>query len=134
MDPLIRQAALKLKLHCGGSARALTKLDSSDCMDQDNPQVVLKHLKVQRVVSLISPMQLYNDATAIIVDPTRKTTRSFVLMGPLERLSSARFSRPLDLSQSIYVVIPHIISLIAITFICFGVSYAVFMRQEIRSV
>jgi ABC-2 type transport system permease protein len=39
----------------------------------------------------------------------------------------------LALSQSIYVVIPHIISLIAITFICFGVSYAVFMRQEIRS-
>ena len=96
--------------------------------------MVLKHLKVQRVVSLISPMQLYNDATAIIVDPTRKTTRSFVLMGPLERLSSARFSRPLDLSQSIYVVIPHIIGLIAITVICFGMSYTVFMSQEIRSV
>jgi len=78
-------------------------------------------------------MQLYNDSTAIIIDPTRKTTRSFVLMGRLERLSSSRFERPLALSQSIYVVIPHIISLIAITFICFGVSYAVFMRQEIRS-
>jgi ABC-type transport system involved in multi-copper enzyme maturation permease subunit len=31
------------------------------------------------------------------------------------------------------VVIPHVISLIAITFIFFGISYAVFMRQEIRS-
>jgi ABC-2 type transport system permease protein len=39
----------------------------------------------------------------------------------------------LDLSQGIYVVIPHIISLIAITVICFGVSYTVFMRQEIRA-
>ena len=39
----------------------------------------------------------------------------------------------LALAQSIYVVIPHIISLIAITVICFGVSYTVFMRQEIRS-
>jgi hypothetical protein len=117
MDLLIRQAALRFKLHFGGPARALTKLDSSDCMDQDNPQVMLKHLKVQRVVSLISPMQLYNAATAIIIDPTRKTTRSFVLMGPMERLSLSKFNRPLALAQSIYVVIPHIISLIAITVI-----------------
>jgi len=101
---------------------------------QRDPERLMKHLKVQRMVSLISPMQLYNDSTAIIVDPTRKTTRSLVLMGPLERLSSARFQRPLMLSQSIYVVIPHLISLIAITFICFGVSYAVFMKQEIRSI
>ena len=101
---------------------------------QRDPERLMKHLKVQRMVSLISPMQLYNDSTAIIVDPTRKTTRSLVLMGPLERLSSARFERPLMLSQSIYVVIPHLISLIAITVICFGVSYAVFMKQEIRSI
>ena len=101
---------------------------------QRDPERLMKHLKVQRMVSLISPMQLYNDSTAIIVDPTRKTTRSLVLMGPLERLSSARFQRPLMLSQSIYVVIPHLITLIAITFICFGVSYAVFMKQEIRSI
>jgi ABC-2 type transport system permease protein len=94
----------------------------------------MKHMRLQRIVSLFSPMQLYSDSTTIIIDPTRKTTRSLVLMGPLERLSSARFARPLDLSQSVYVVIPHLISLIATTVICFGVSYAVFMRQEIRSV
>jgi ABC-2 type transport system permease protein len=99
----------------------------------ENPEMLMKRIRVQRAVSLISPMQLYNDSTAIIIDPMRKTTRPFVLMGPLERLSSARFERPLALFQSIHVVIPHMISLIAITFICFGVSYAVFMKQEIRS-
>jgi ABC-2 type transport system permease protein len=112
-------------------ANAVVPLDQTN---QDNPEVVMKHMRLQRIVSLFSPMQLYSDSTAIIIDPTRKTTRSLVLMGPLERLSSARFARPLDLSQSVYVVIPHLISLIAITVICFGVSYAVFMRQEIRSV
>jgi len=112
-------------------ANAVVPIDQGN---QNNPQVVLKHVKVQRVVSLFSPMQLYNDSTAIIVDPTRKTTQSLVLMGPMERLSLSRFDRPLALAQSIYVVIPHIISLIAITVICFAVSYTVFMRQEIRSV
>jgi len=112
-------------------ASAMVPLDHTT---RGDPERLMKHLKVRRMVSLISPMQLYNDSTAIIVDPTRKTTRSLVLMGPLERLSSARFERPLMLSQSIYVVIPHLISLIAITVICFGVSYAVFMKQEIRSI
>ncbi|NVM26474.1 MAG: ABC transporter permease [Desulfobacterales bacterium] len=110
-------------------ANSLVPLDT-----QEDPERLMRHLRVQRVVSLISPMQLYNDSTAIIIDPMRKTTRSLVLMGPIERLSSARFRRPLALSQSIYVVLPHMITLIAITFICFGVSYAVFMRQEIRSI
>jgi ABC-2 type transport system permease protein len=88
----------------------------------------------ERNVSLLSPMTLYDDSTATIIDPMRKTTGSLVLMGALERLSSQRFTRPLSLSQSIYIVLPHIITLIAITFICFGVSYYVFMRQEIRPI
>jgi ABC-2 type transport system permease protein len=96
-------------------------------------EMMMKKIRIERAVSLTSPMQLYNDSTAIIIDPMRKTTQSLVLMGPIERLSSARFERPLTLSQSIYVVVPHVISLIAITVIFFGISYAVFMRQEIRS-
>jgi len=101
---------------------------------KEDPELFMKHIRIQRIVSLISPMQHYNDSTAVIISPMRKTTGPLVLMGPIERLSSERFKRPLALSESIYVVIPHIITLIAITFICFGVSYAVFMRQEIRSI
>jgi ABC-2 type transport system permease protein len=100
---------------------------------QEDPELLMKRIRIERSISLTSPMQLYNDSTAIIIDPMRKTTQSLVLMGPIERLSSSRFERPLALSQSIYVVIPHMISLIAISVIFFGVSYAVFMRQEIRS-
>jgi ABC-2 type transport system permease protein len=99
----------------------------------EDPELFMKKMRIERGISLISPMQLYNDSTSIIINPMRKTTQSMVLMGPIERISSARFQRPLALSQSIYVVIPHMISLIAISVIFFGISYAVFMRQEIRS-
>jgi ABC-2 type transport system permease protein len=78
-------------------------------------------------------MELYSEATATVIDPMRKTTKSLVLMGPMERLSSARFQNPLTLSQSILVVWPYIVSLVALTLVCFGLSYGVFMRQEIRS-
>ncbi|MDP1993137.1 MAG: hypothetical protein Q8K00_19140, partial [Syntrophales bacterium] len=59
--------------------------------------------------------------------------RSFIMMGPLERLSLSRFQNPLPLMQSVVIVAPFLISLIAITFVCFGICYMVFMRQEIRS-
>lgn len=97
-------------------------------------EAVVRHARVQEVVRLFSPMELYSDATATVIDPMRKTTRSLVLMGPMERLLSNRFQNPLPLSQSILVVWPYIVSLIAITLLCFGFSYGVFMRQEIRSV
>jgi len=99
-----------------------------------DPNVLIKHEQVQRTVSLFSPMNLYNDATTTILDPTRKTTKGLVLMGPLERLSLSRFQNPLPLLQSLIIVAPYLISIVAITFLCFGVCYLVFMRQEIRTV
>ncbi len=93
----------------------------------------MKNERIQRVVSLVSPMTLYGDATSTILDPLRKTPRSFVLMGPMERLSLSRFQNPLPLLQSVVIVAPYLISLLAITCVCFGICYWVFMRQEIRS-
>jgi len=54
-------------------------------------------------------------------------------MGPMERLSISRFQNPLPLSESIYIVFPHLICLFAITLVCFAISYASFLRQEVRS-
>ena len=96
-------------------------------------EMFIKNERIQRAASLFSPMTLYGDATSTILDPLRKTPRSFVLMGPLERLSLSRFQNPLPLQQSVVIVAPFLISLIAITCLCFGICYWVFMRQEIRS-
>ncbi len=101
--------------------------------DENNPEALIQRAQLEKALSLTSPMKLYTDSTATIIDPMRKTTRTIVSMGMLERLSIARFSGPLPLSQSVLVVLPYIISLIAITLVCFAVSYTIFMRQEIRS-
>ena len=101
---------------------------------ESGPEAVLQHAEIQKAFTLVSPMQLYTEGTATIIDPLKKTTRSLVLVGPMERLSLTRFSGPLPLGQSIIVVFPYLIFLVAITVICFAVSYTVFMRQEVRSV
>lgn len=99
-----------------------------------DPEIVIKHERIQRITSLFSPMTLYSDATTTILDPMRKTTRSLILMGPLERISMSRFQNPLPLMQSLFIVTPHLISIVAITLLCFGVCYLIFMRQEIRTI
>jgi ABC-2 type transport system permease protein len=98
-----------------------------------DPSAVIRQAKLARTLSLTSPMELYTSSTLAILDPMRRTTRSFIQMGRLEQLSLARFSGPLPLGQSVLVVAPYLITLIAMTAICFAVSYTVFMRQEIRS-
>jgi ABC-2 type transport system permease protein len=106
---------------------------ASDDTSRQNPAAVVRQANIVKAFKLLSPMELYTDSTATIIDPMRKSTRSFISVGPLENISMSRFSGPLPLSQSILIVIPYIISLVAITVICFAVSYTVFMRQEIRS-
>jgi len=101
--------------------------------EEVQPEVVLKNARIKEMVSLCSPMILYSDSTATIIDPMRNTTRSIVLMGPMEELLSSRFQNPLSLGQSMLVVFPHMIALMAITLICFAVSYLVFMLQEVRT-
>ena len=120
-----------LSLGAGVLADAIVPIGQSA---QANPEVVIKHAQVQQTLSLFSPMTLYSEATSTILDPMRKTTSAIVLMGPLERLSLTRFQNPLPLLQSFVIVIPHLISIVAITFLCFGICYLVFMRQEVRAV
>ncbi len=89
---------------------------------------------IVKAVTLLSPMALYTDVTATVIDPRRKSTDSVIALGPMEQISMSRFSGPLALGQSILVVAPHLIFLVALTLVCFAVSYAVFMKQEIRSI
>ena len=89
---------------------------------------------IEKGMSFTSPMMLYTDSTAAIIDPLRRTLRPFIAqMGAMEQYSLTRFTGPLPLGQSILIVGPYLVFLIALTVICFAISYIVFMRQEIRS-
>ena len=56
-----------------------------------------------------------------------------VAVGRFEEISLARFSGPLPLDQSLLMVFPQLVFLVAILVVCFSVSYVVFLRKEIRS-
>lgn len=116
-----------------GASVVAGSLAPVDKKEGTTTEILLKNIRIKEGVSLFSPMVLYSKASATIIDPMRNTTRSFILMGPMERLSASRFKNPLPLGQSIVVVYPYLVALIAITLICFSISYTVFMIQEIRN-
>ena len=101
---------------------------------QNDPEQLLKNQRIVEAINRVSPVNLYSDATSTIMDPYRKTTKSFVLVGPMERMSMSRFNNTLPLTQSILVVAPYLSTVLALTVICFGISYLIFMRQEVRSI
>ena len=96
-------------------------------------EALLRNARIRERVRLASPLVLYSQASATLIDPLQNTTRSVVLMGPRERVSARRFQGPLPLGQSLLVIGPHLAALTAMTLVCFGVSYTAGMVQEIRA-
>lgn len=104
-----------------------------DRKEEASTEVIVKNARIKERASLFSTMVLYSNASSTIIDPMRKTARSMILTGPMEQLSASRFQNPLSLGQSLLVVYPHIVALLAICLVCFAISYTIFMTQEIRT-
>jgi ABC-2 type transport system permease protein len=76
----------------------------------------------------LSPSQLFSEATTTLLMPDVRA------LGPLtmEQIVGA-IPSPLPLGQSLLLVWPQLVGLIAATLIIFALSYVSFMKQEIRS-
>jgi ABC-2 type transport system permease protein len=83
---------------------------------------------VQLMVARINPYFLFEEATEVLLIPV---WRGYGLLTSTS--TSSMLANPLPLDQSLLIVWPQLTVLIALTAVCFAVSYVVFMRQEIRS-
>lgn len=75
----------------------------------------------------ILPNQLFSEATTTILMPSVRSLGSLTM----EQLYGT-VPAPLPLGQSILIVWPQVTGLIAITVLCFVISYVSFMKREIR--
>lgn len=83
----------------------------------------------QLMLMRFSPLYLFTEASNVLLVPAYRL--GFVTMS----LSDFSFviPNPLSLGQSLLTIWPHIVSMISVSLICFGISYVIFMRQEIRA-
>lgn len=89
---------------------------------------ILRYYGQMELLSRISPAELFSDITTTLLMPN---VRSLGVL-TMEQVTLALDS-PLALGQSILLVWPQLTALLALTFVCFGLSYYLFMRQEIRA-
>jgi len=81
-------------------------------------------------IQRISPQFLFLEATLILINPTLQ----HILLRPVTSAALDKMLfNPLSMSQSFVQVWPQLLTIIALAFICFALSYVIFMKQEIRS-
>jgi ABC-2 type transport system permease protein len=86
----------------------------------------------QQLFLRISPATLYQDIVTALMNPGAK---SILGVGNLGQYVSAQEQIPslLTLDQSILLVWPQIVALVALTTITFALAYVLFLRQEVRA-
>jgi len=112
-------AALLVQLLAGVLAPAPAGADA---------QAVLHNAQVEQNLARVSPITLYEEATNALLDPEIRA----VGIVTIQQLDRAVVS-DLSLGQSVLLVWPQIVGLVALTVVCFAAAYVTFMRQEIRA-
>ena len=80
-------------------------------------------------LSRLAPPTLYSEATTIILDPSARTTSSFILTSQAYRAVPST----LPIEQSLLLVWVQVVGIVALTVVSFAVAYVLFMRQEVRA-
>ncbi len=76
----------------------------------------------------LSPFFLFGESTIALLNPSFRGLSMLTVSD-----TTGVLLNPLSLDQSLLIVWPQLTALLALTAICFGINYVVFMRQEIRS-
>jgi ABC-2 type transport system permease protein len=99
--------------------------------DQRNIQQLIANESTRRNLSFISPSQLFTESTRATLDPSLQTFDVFAYLQL--RADDRALPSALSLDQSLLVVWPQLVGLIALTSGAFAVAYVSFMRQEVRA-
>jgi ABC-2 type transport system permease protein len=89
--------------------------------------------QTQQFISRLLPGELYAEITAVLLNPSSNPQAS--LPGSLGQAQQAAQQIPtlLAFDQSVLLVWPQVVALVALTVICFALAYVAFMRQEVRA-
>lgn len=89
---------------------------------------LVQNARSEQLIAQISPITLFQQGSTVLLDPQVRSTGLLTL----EQVDRAIVSE-LDLAQSLGVVWPQIVALLAMTAAMFALAYVSFMRQEVRA-
>ena len=97
--------------------------------DSSPPEAVLANARLDQNIHRISPDELYEEATQVLLDPAARTTSSLVSSSRLDEALPSTLS----LDQSLSLAWWQVVSMAAAAAVIFVAAYVVFLRQEIRA-
>jgi ABC-2 type transport system permease protein len=116
---------LFMSLIAGLIASSVVPVDQSSTVEE-----VARFDTLFRMLSRISPSTLYGESVqAILMPELGNASPTMMMIGIYTGLKPT----PLPISQSLLIVWPQIVGLLALTAICFAIAYIKFMREEIRA-
>ena len=96
-----------------------------------SPDLLAQNDSLYRMVSRVSPGTLYGESVRVLLMPEMGNASSTLML--ISIYTAGLIPGSLSLEQSLIIVWPQIVGLIALTVICFAISYIRFMREEIRA-
>ena len=96
--------------------------------DDGTQTALIENARTEQWLSQISPIVLFQEGSTVLLDPEVRSTGLLTL----EQVDRAIVSE-LNLSQSLGVVWPQMVVLLAMTAALFALAYVSFMRQEVRA-
>jgi ABC-2 type transport system permease protein len=95
-------------------------------------QQLLGSYQLQDLVQRLLPSTLYQEMSAVILQPNLTTISTPATLGQLQQ-AQQQIPGLLTLDQSLLLVWPQTVALVALTVACFAGAYVLFMRQEVRA-
>lgn len=96
--------------------------------DDGTQLAAFENAQTEQVISQVSPITLFQQGSTVLLDPEVRTTGLLTL----EQVDRAIVTE-LNLTQSLGVVWPQMVILLAMTAALFAIAYISFMRQEVRA-
>ena len=88
----------------------------------------VENVRTEQQLARVSPVTLYQEATGVLLNPQARTV-DIVLPQQADRAVPGT----LPLAQSLLVVWPQVVALVAISVVIFAAAYVSFLRQEVRA-
>jgi ABC-2 type transport system permease protein len=96
------------------------------------PDQILGSAAMQQTITRVVPSTLYREASVVLLNPSVTQVSTPTTIGQLEQ-AQQQIPTLLSLDQSLLLVWPQVVAIIALTVVCFAVAYVSFMRQEVRA-
>lgn len=111
-----------------GALFAQVAADVISPIDLSNPASPLENAKTELTLSRLSPVVLYEETSSALLTPQVRSV-GLVTFAQLDRAIVSN----LTMSQSLLLVWPQMVGMIAAMVVIFAAAYIAFMRQEVRA-